>query len=100
MQEDDIEDEVEDVTPPRRRRRNTNTTRGRNVPLAPPAVLGFGGGPYDLSMLLAFGKHVADGERHALACVVLWNDYLLTVSAICSCYDALYICMSHESTSK
>jgi hypothetical protein len=28
--------------------------------VAPPAVLEFGGGPYDLSMLPAFGKHVAD----------------------------------------
>jgi hypothetical protein len=62
MQEDDVEDEVEDVTPPppQPRRRNPNTTRGRNPPLAPPAFLEFGGGPYDLSMLSAFGKHVAD----------------------------------------
>jgi hypothetical protein len=28
--------------------------------VAPPAVLEFGGGPYDLSMLPTFGKHVAD----------------------------------------
>ncbi|WJX40459.1 hypothetical protein P8452_27929 [Trifolium repens] len=28
--------------------------------VAPPAVLEFGGGPYDLSMLPTFGKHVED----------------------------------------
>jgi hypothetical protein len=28
--------------------------------VAPPAVLEFGGGPYDLSKLPTFGKHVED----------------------------------------
>ncbi|MCI39100.1 hypothetical protein A2U01_0060329, partial [Trifolium medium] len=46
--------------PPKPRKRNPRTTMGRNPPpIAEPQVMGFGGGPTDLSLLPSFGKHIA-----------------------------------------
>jgi hypothetical protein len=37
--------------------RNPRTTRGRNPPaVAPPPVMGYGGGPTDLSLLPSYGN--------------------------------------------
>jgi hypothetical protein len=45
------------VAPRKPRKRNPRTTRGRNPPaVAPPPVMGYGGGPTDLSLLPSYGN--------------------------------------------